>query len=388
MAQIIRKTVSFFAFSCLVLSAKAQVSPTGADPTGKTDSYTALQNAINTAISTSSELDIPTGTYMVSKGLVATSNAFRMRCAGANVTSIAASAAGYNTLVVGTGTTGLSIGPNGYISDCKFSGAGKPSVSDGHSALQLNGAVQYDVRNVTVDYADIGIDLINNNFGSQFTNVRGGFAGDLNVGINLRTGSQSGSDLVFNNPWITGQIAGVYIAGGGGGYHFFGGQIGAGSGTFAAVDTSGAIVMGKDYLSGATGESSADFHGTSFESTNFAWVFRTFNQINLSLTGISANPASSSSPAIGFFKGDSMNNSHVTLTATTLSGNWSNAAMVVGNGAWPAIWWIEEGTYTAANNPVIHGTQTYVNSLAAQAGIQAHAYYVGISGPVFQGVTL
>lgn len=83
-----------------------------------------------------------------------------------------------------------------------------------------------------------------------------------------------------------------------------------------------------------------------------------------------------------------MNNSHIYLTATILSGSWSNPAMAIGNGAWPAVWWMEEGTYTAANNPVIHGAQTYVTSLAAQAGIQAHAYTVGISGPVFQGVTL
>lgn len=370
------------------MGAKAQVVPTGADPTGKTDSYAALQNAINTAISSNSELDLPAGNYISSQSLIAASSAFRMRCAGANVTSISASAPGYNTLVVGPGVSGLTIGPNGYISDCKFSGAGRPSGSDGHSALQLNAAIQFDVRNITVDNADIGIDLIGTNYGSQFTNIRGGFAGDLNVGVNLRSGSQSGSDLSFNNAWITGQVAGVYMAGGGGGYHFIGGQIGAGSGTFAANDNSGAIVMGKDYLTGATGETTADFHGTSFEGTNFAWIFRTFNQVNLSLTDISANPASSSSPAIGFFKGDSMNNSHIHLTATIVSGIWSNAALVVGNGAWPSIWWIEEGTYTAANNPTIHGAQTYVVSLAAQAGIQAHAYYVGINGPVYQGVTL
>lgn len=159
----------------------------------------------------------------------------------------------------------------------------------------------------------------------------------------------------------------------------------AGAGTLEATDTSGAVVLGKDYLTGEIGETSADFHGTSFEGTGFAWVFRSFGQVNLSLADVSANPSSSNAPAIGFFKGETLQNSHIHLISTTVSGNWSSPQLVVASGAWPPIWWTEESTYTAANNPWIAGKPVYVDSLAAQSGIESHAYYVGINGPVSQG---
>ena len=96
------------------------------------------------------------------------------------------------------------------------------------------------------------LDLINNNFGDEFDNIRT-YQNSCNVGINLRTGNQSGSDLSFYNMWVVGPVAGVSISGGGGGYHFWGGQIGTDNNT-SPQDLTAAIILCKDYLTGATGD--------------------------------------------------------------------------------------------------------------------------------------
>jgi hypothetical protein len=342
------------------------IIPTGADPTGATDSYAAIQAAITAAIAQNRELLIPAGTYIVSAGLTAPSNAFRMRGAGANVTSITASTSGYNTLTIGTGTGVVE--PSGYVRDIHLLGNSRTSNS-GISALQLDGVRQYEVDSVTADTDDIGFDLINNCYGSQFTNIRGGFGGTLNVGVNLRTGAQSGSDISFYNPWVIGQIAGVEMSGGGGGYHFWGGQLGAGEGTAMATDTSGTVILGKDYLTGTTGEFSADFHGTSFEGTDYVWAFRGFDQGSLVTNGIYLNPASSSAPAIGVYKNTNDKNSAINFRGTVISGFWSNASLIVRSGGSPHLQLVESGTYTASSNPTINGTPTFVTSMFLQSGI-------------------
>lgn len=347
------------------------IAPVGADPSGATDSYTAIQAAITAAISAGKCVALPIGTYKVSAGLVAASNSFCMSGAGASVTSITASGSGYNTLIIGPGSV-TYVGPNGHLSDITL--VGNSRTSDGHSALQLNGTVQYDVSRVTVDTADIGIDLINNNYGTQFTDIRGGFAGDLNVGFNLRTGSQSGSDLTFNNPWISGVTAAIYAAGGGGGYHVWGGQLGAGIGRSSTCDACGAIVLGKDYLTAATGETTMDVYGTSFEGTNDTWIFRAFNQVNLNTYGVYANPSDVSHPAIGFFKGESLGNARMNIDGTVLSGFFSAANLVSlagGNAGFK--FWNETFTYTGASNPTINGSVTYVFSMGAQSGLLQQA---------------
>lgn len=361
------------AFS-LLTAPPVPIVPVGADPTGVSDSFTAIQAAITLAISSGKCVYLPKGTYISSASLIAASNSFCLDAAGASTTSITASGAGYNTLVIGPGSV-TYVGPNGHISDITL--VGKSRTADGHSALQLSGTVQYDVSRVTVATADIGFDLINNNYGVQFNDVRACFGGTCNVGVNLRTGAQSGSDISFNNPWISGVVAAMYMSGGGGGYHIYGGQLGGGIGIGSPSDTSGTVVMGKDYLSGAVGETTADFHGTSFEGTNDVWVFRTYSQIQLKTFGIYANPSDNVHPAIGFYKGTAMANSRIDIDGTTLSGYWSGAAMLsfAGTNGGFQNWW-EKDTYSAAQNPTINSVSTYVFSMAAQSGLLQNAQVI------------
>jgi len=69
----------------------------------------------------------------------------------------------------------------------------------------------------------------------------------------------------------------------------------------SANDLAGTVVMGKDYITGSTagGGTSANFDGTSFEGTNYAWVFRAYGSAYLFTNEIAMNPSNASYPAIG-----------------------------------------------------------------------------------------
>lgn len=348
------------------------------DPSGATDSYIGLQAAVNQAIAANAELYLPKGTYKTSATIVAPSNTFKMRCAGAVITTISASAGGYDTFVVGPSSFNAS--PNGYIQDCTFSGLTRAAASSGNTALKIKSMIQMQLIDVALDNDDICLDYIGNSFGTQINNLRAGINGNCNVGINLRNGGQSGSDLTFINPWVMGNVAAVHIAGSGGGYHFWGGQLGGGVNNGGDNDNNGTIIMGKDYLTGSTsGESSIDIVGTSFEPTNNVWAFRTYNQVKISIYGAYFNPASTTHKAIGFYKGTGMAKSRIFLSNSTISGNWSGANLLSFAGATiPVVWW-EEFTYTASANPSINGSNVFVNSMAEQSGLLANAV-------VFDGV--
>lgn len=355
----------------------------GVDPTGATDSFTGLQNAINAAATASVELYLPAGTYKTSANLHANASQFRMRGAGPAVTSITASATGYNVLTIGTGTDGNQ-GPNGYVQGIHLIGATVPSSPTGISCLQLNAMLHYRVVDMQADTCDIGFDMINNNFATQFENIRGGFGGTLNVGLYLRNGAQSGSDISIYNAWINGKIAGVNIGDSGGGYHFYGGQITAGQGTGSPNDLAASVILCKDYLTSAHGSCDAEFFGTSFEGTDFAWIFRAFDQVNLATYSISINPTSGSTPAIGVFKVDTApGNGRLSMHDTALSGNFSNSVLLTGINS-TGVFLTETGTYSAANNPTIGGVKQAVYTMAAQSGISTSNYNAltsdGLSG--------
>jgi hypothetical protein len=343
----------------------------GVDPTGATDSYTGLQNAINAAIAANAELFIPAGSYKVSAGLVANNNYFRIRGAASyGNTKITASASGYTVFTIGAGSG--QGGPQGYIKDVTIDGAGRPGSSDGFAALLISGMQEFEVTNVSLGGADICLDYSNNSFGGYINNVRGGFGGTCNVGFNIRKAAGAGGDFTIVNMWMDGVIAGMQMGGNTGGYHFFGGQINAGQGTSSPADSSGAVILGKDYLTGTTAEATVDFHGTSFEGTDYAWLFRTFWQSNLTCIACNLNPADGSHPAIGVYKGTNFLGGRVHLENCTISGFFSAASLasVAGvNGGLDGSYWTELNTYTAAQEPTVNGTGTYITSIAEQAGI-------------------
>ena len=339
-------------------------------PSG-TDDHVAIQACLTSAATSPyPECYIPAGAWKTSVGLTCSSAvSCKIRGAGADTTTITATGTGYNTIIVGSGAGNQAI-PTGYTTGIHFAGATVPGSPTGISAFQLDGMNQYRVDDVSVTQDDIGVDMINDNYGTEFSNLRACFGGNCNVGVNLRIGTQSGSDISFFNPWVDGIIAGFSMSGDGGGYHLYGGQVGGGITTGSPVDTSASILMGRDYLSPSTlGEVTLDVHGTSFENTNNAWVFRAFNQVHLTTEGLYANPATSGAPAIGFYKNSLADNSNVQLDGTTLSGYWGATLISDNPNGYAGDFFIENGTYPGANHPYINGVQTYIDSMAQQSSI-------------------
>jgi len=355
--------------------------PVGADPSGATDSRVALQAALTIGATTPyPAVFIPAGSYIVSSpGLSCPSSSCKIFGSGGNTTSIQASASGYNTLVIGGPY--VSQNPSGWTKDIAVSGSGRPGSITGVSALQLNDVQNYRIENVSLYNDDIGLDLINNCYGLLAENIRGG-GGSLNVGINLRTGSQSGSDLVFNSVWVEGIFAGVSISPGGGGYHFYGGQLGTDLNFGSANDLAGTVVMGKDYITGSTagGGTSANFDGTSFEGTNYAWVFRAYGSAYLFTNEIAMNPSNASYPAIGVYKNTTFGTGQLEMRGSSISGAWANTntggALIVVSGVtqslnpYPII---EEGTIVTGSTPYINGVATNISSITDQSGVQQYA---------------
>ena len=80
---------------------------------------------------------------------------------------------------------------------------------------------QFRVYDTNVDTCDIGYDLIDNNYGTQFNNIRGGFRRDRQRRRQPSHWITVLLDLSFYNAWVVGQIAGISISPNGGGYHFW-----------------------------------------------------------------------------------------------------------------------------------------------------------------------
>lgn len=380
-----------------VIAPNTSVLPVPPTPSGG-DDYPALQNAINASIANGlcKEVYIPPGNWHSSQGLVANAECVKLR-GDPRATVINFTGTGFNGITVGDGAGDQAM-PTGYTFGFRLVGPGKSNA--GFAGLQINGLTQYEVDSVTSDGWDIGFDAVNNNYGSQWTNIRACFNNPCNVGLNLRTGSQSGSDLAFNNDWIAGNICGVSVSPGGGGYHFYGGQIGTAN-TTSYNDNSGSVCIGKDYLTGSTsgGAAEADFYGTSFEDTNYGWVFRGFEQASIEAHYTSMNPSNCSVPGIGVYKNTNFQVGKLALYDTALSGCYNNTGaagspliQISGiqgnqNAAYQGANIIEEGTYTSGTIPTIGGSSTYVQSMFAQSGLQNLATIIGMAGVSIPGNT-
>jgi hypothetical protein len=280
-----------------VVSLTAPGIGSGIDPTGASDSTTALNALISSAISSGQEVVLPAGTFKISGSLVAaltTSNPnFRMRGQGPGKTIINASATGFAGLDIGPSTNTKYVGPTGYLQDLSVIGSFVPgtSTADYHAGVQLDGCVQFKVENVNVGGFDVGFDLINNCYGSTFDNIRAAFGSTCNIGVRLRTGSQSGDDIHFWNPWLAGAaVASVCIEGNGSdgtsGFTFHGGQYGAGT-TSSDKPGQGSLMVGLNYQTGtSTGEiRQIQFYGGDFEATIRQWDVKCYVPCSIDFYG-------------------------------------------------------------------------------------------------------
>jgi hypothetical protein len=325
----------------------------GAVGNGEADDSEALQEAIDESIELGRPLYLPPGTYRTTKGLVANSTDFAMFGAGSRLSVLVPDASSYDCLTIGPGEEGSGVDPSGYARDFGIEGGDADVFAvgvepdTGKAAFKLSGMRLFSVQDVAIlsdSSFDIGFDLVDNCFGSTFHNVRTGYNA-CRVGLNLRTGPESGSDMSFFNSWLAGEVAAVYIGPDCGGFHFYGGQMSSSNSSASNQDERGTVIAGKEYTTGAEGRSATTtFDGIDFEGAQRCWGIRSFDEISFTIRESAFN--SGNNPMIGVFKGTDFKDSRLVLVNNRIIDDYSSNAkdMVTISGSFDGCSLIEQGT--------------------------------------------
>ncbi|MNJ90405.1 Pectate lyase superfamily protein [compost metagenome] len=308
--------------------------------TGVDGDDTKLQAALDKACELRLPLYIPAGDYKLTFGLVADSSKssftgdrnIMIYGAGGTATRLMPTATTFNALTIQNSSagSGSGIAPSGFIKDIYIEGPTSHPTGT-NIGLLLRGMRQFEVHNVTVKKMPIGFDMIDNCYGCAYYNCK---AQLVSVGLNLRAGSVSGSDMNFYNFWIRANIAAVHISPDGGGWHFFGGQLAGGDVRTVDDDNAGAIIIGKDYISSATGTSSnIIFDGIDFEGTKYMHNFRSHGQITMTVRNCSFLQTDSSgggllAASLAIWKATGAQQSKVVFENNGVKGYWKSAKAI------------------------------------------------------------
>jgi hypothetical protein len=323
---------------------------------------TKLQNALNKATELRLPLFIPAGSYKLTFGLVADSSKYTgggdtnvmIYGAGGTSTKLLPTSYAFDAITIQNGSSGAGSGvaPSGFIRDIYIEGTTNNATTNNAKGLLLRGMRQFEVKNVTVKRMPIGFDMIDNCYGTVYYNCR---TERVSVGINLRAGAVSGSDMNFYNCWFAGNIAAVHISPDGGGWHFFGGQLGGGNARTVDDDNAGAIIIGKDYITGATGTSAnIIFDGIDFEGIRYMHTIRSFGQVSMTIRNSSFLQTDSSqngllAATLSVWKATGAQQSKVIFENNGIKGYWKNAKAINVEGHGSLIEIHERGTLYESN---------------------------------------
>ncbi|MFD2672730.1 glycosyl hydrolase [Marinicrinis sediminis] len=291
------------------------------------DSTSALNEAIQASIKLGKPLYIPPGTYRLSSTLYANGKQVMIIGSGAATTKLIMDDSSKSDGILIGDDQPSGVRPSGYIKNLSIQGT-KPRPTGFKAAVKINAMRHFEVKNVYVDHYDIGFDLIHNCYGSSFFMART-WAG-VNVGVNLRTGVESGNDIQFYNCWFIGNIAAVHVSNDSGGFQFWGGQMSAGWYESQDDDLRGVITLGKDYISGRTGGvGNFSVEGVDIEGFKHCWAIRCYDTVKATFKGVGMQPNDPSHPAIGVLKNSHMNQSRINFERFQANGNYSSPALIV-----------------------------------------------------------
>ncbi|MDF2534335.1 MAG: hypothetical protein K0R18_492 [Bacillales bacterium] len=319
---------------------------------GVADDTVAIQNAINAATNAKLPLFLPAGTYKITAGLTAPVRNFMMYGAGGTLTKIVPDTYTFDVLTIGTAAGSVPIGSSGYLKDIFIEGKTTYYSTDYWTGVKLVSTRQFNVENVTVHKMSIGFDLISNCYGTVFNNCRAMLGA---VGVNLRSGPESGSDLNFYGGWFSGVVAAVHMSPDGGGYHFFGGQFSGGANLSSDQDLLGSIIIGKDYITGAVGITpNVIFDGIDFEGAKYMHAIRCFGQTTLTIRNCSFLQTDSSAPGLlaaplSIIKSDNAVQSQIIFDNNGVKGYWKSVKAFDITGQGSVCYVQETGTVLESN---------------------------------------
>lgn len=258
----------------------------GATGNGTTDDTAALTAGCKAATGAGKIFFIPAATYKVSGTVTCNPSPGSgniIRIMGVyELSRIVSTSTTADILHLGNGNVCASPGlVCGFVEGLTLLGPTSTPAQNGQRALLLDDLTQFRVQEVDEGNTDIGFDLINNCYGAVYENVRGGFFGNNNVGLYMRTGNQSGNQIFVNDSWISGALGAVYMSPGADGLYITGGQY---SMTNVTTATQGVFVVGIDYLTSATGGvGTLSIDGIDTEGAGGWWIYGK-GTMNLTLT--------------------------------------------------------------------------------------------------------
>lgn len=274
--------------------------------------------------------------------------------------------------------TGTDLDSNVQISNFAIRGPTGGVTSGTTAALKVDGSTNVTFLNMEAHQYPIGLDLVNNCYNCSFYNFIVPRFAACALGINLREGAQSGSDLYFFNSQLSAYKCCVNINGGGGGYYFYGfqwGNVNAG----AQDDNSGVIQLGMNYITGVPNGTAAQilFDGGSIEGPHNNWFIRGFERAFVSFRNVSFQAtATDATKMLGFMKWTSASNSMATFDGCELKGTFANTALTVISGAGVPIvserdWRIEYNASSINANGTIYSGFGSWWGILWQAGIRS-----------------
>jgi hypothetical protein len=305
-------------------------TPTGADPTGETDNTDLLQAWIDAGIANGNPMFLPYGMYKISNELLADLSSSRdnpFYLHGIPGQSwLMPTAHGFNGLRVRG--RGGNVYPHGELAGISVWGPNtKVNFADGCAGIVLDNYPMFIQRDLTVAKKLIGFDYINNCYDNAAYNLTVPRASPCHLGINIRNGPQSGSDMTWYNTQIQGTGHAINIQGGGGGYSFFGGQIGTAS--YTRDDGMGVIQLGWDYMGEVAhgGLPGVSFYRMTMEGINNRWAIRSYGDVQAIFNQCSyySSNYTPETTAIGLLKATNAGSSMFTFNQCAHAGHWACA---------------------------------------------------------------
>jgi hypothetical protein len=301
------------------------------DPTGMIDSTTGLMKHLAMLTRNGDAGYWGPGTYLTSSELIATDGPITLMGAGPQRTIVKTVSSAFNGLRINTGG-GLQ--PTGRLFGIGVLGP-VPRPSTKNAGIVLDNSPLFVLDHCQASNFDIGFDFINNCFNACGYNLSVPRFGTCNVGVYLRRGVQSGSDIKFYNSLLFPWLHAICVEGQGGGFSFFGGQVSALN--TALADQNGVLMLGWDYIN------KTEFDGVGLlllqQIEWEGWVgchaIRQYGEAQATFRDCAFTATQRSRQALAVYMGTNLKNSIIKWDGCAVSGLYADPHLATMSGNWP-----------------------------------------------------
>lgn len=290
------------------------------DRNGDVECSTALNKWLQNLVANGDHGELGSGTFKTGTALViGGGKSIRLSGNGSQSTVISRIDDSFPGLHINL--TGNPVAQSGWVEGIGVTGP-TPHPLSGKAGFLMDNTRQFVLRDTDVHNTDIAYDWINNCTNFAGYNCHVSRFNSCNVGYYLRNGDASGSDFSFVNCILAPRLHAMTIAGDGGGYHFYHGEITTGS--VSAVDDRGTVMLGWDYLTGKQrdGLGNVYFQGFDFEGWKGCYAIRSFGEVQseFEMCSFTATVASPEEQALGILKATDMKNSIIAFQQCNANG--------------------------------------------------------------------